>query len=130
MNGSCLCNAVRFEIEGKFERFFLCHCTYCRKDTGSAHCANLFSSTAKLKWLAGEDKVVRYNLPSTRHQKCFCSICGSALPIAQEGAPLIVPAGCLDTDVEIKPNAHIFISSKANWDNVLEDISTFDKFPS
>jgi hypothetical protein len=34
--GSCLCGEVRFEIEGEFERFFLCHCEYCRKDTGSA----------------------------------------------------------------------------------------------
>jgi len=46
--GSCLCGEVRFEIEGEFERFYLCHCEFCRKDTGSAHAANLFSSTAAL----------------------------------------------------------------------------------
>jgi hypothetical protein len=33
--GSCLCGAVRFEVEGSFECFFLCHCSFCRKDTGS-----------------------------------------------------------------------------------------------
>jgi hypothetical protein len=41
-SGSCLCGEIRFEIEGEFERFYLCHCEYCRKDTGSAHAANLF----------------------------------------------------------------------------------------
>lgn len=46
--GSCLCGEVHYEIEGAFERFYLCHCTHCRKDTGSAHAANLFSSSAKL----------------------------------------------------------------------------------
>jgi len=50
--GSCLCGEVRFEIVGNFERFFLCHCGRCRKDTGSAHAANLFSSTAKVHWLS------------------------------------------------------------------------------
>ena len=41
-SGSCLCGEIRFEIEGEFELFYLCHCEYCRKDTGSAHAANLF----------------------------------------------------------------------------------------
>ncbi|WP_440137184.1 GFA family protein, partial [Francisella philomiragia] len=29
--GSCLCNSVKFEIDGSFENFFLCHCEHCRK---------------------------------------------------------------------------------------------------
>ena len=33
-SGSCLCGAVRFEVAGDFERFYLCHCEHCRKDTG------------------------------------------------------------------------------------------------
>src|SRR5690348_16830765 len=65
--GSCLCGEVRFEIEGEFESFYLCHCGYCRKDTGSAHAAYLFSSTAALKWVSGGDKVRQFNLPTTRH---------------------------------------------------------------
>jgi hypothetical protein len=56
-SGSCLCATVRFEIDGDLERFFLCHCEHCPKDTGSAHAANLFSGTARLRWLSGEDKV-------------------------------------------------------------------------
>lgn len=51
--GSCLCDEITFVIEGEFEQFFFCHCERCRKDTGSAHAANLFSSTAKLSWLSG-----------------------------------------------------------------------------
>jgi hypothetical protein len=47
----------------------LCHCEYCRKDTDSAHEVNLFSTTAELKWLTGEDKVKIFHLPSTLHIK-------------------------------------------------------------
>lgn len=130
-SGSCLCGDIRFEVAGAFEQFYLCHCEHCRKDTGSAHAANLFSSTATLKWLSGADKVTLYNLPSTRHMKAFCSTCGSALPSLQmNGALLVVPAGSLDTEVAIRPNAHIFMVSKAGWDHALEKIPALERYPS
>jgi hypothetical protein len=128
-HGSCLCGEVSFEIDGDFKSFYLCHCQYCRKDTGSAHAANLFSSTAKLKWISGEEKISKFNLPSTRHNKSFCSICGSALPSIQGGKLLIVPAGSLDSEISIRPNAHIFIASKASWDEGLENIPRVEGFP-
>ncbi|WP_459924585.1 GFA family protein [Desulfatiferula olefinivorans] len=129
--GSCLCGEVTFEIEGDFDHFYLCHCSRCRKDTGSAHGANLFSSTATLKWLSGVDKVANFTLPSTQHSKSFCSICGSALPNIQlGGALLVVPAGSLDCDIHIRPTAHIFISSKANWDNDLHKCPMIETLPS
>jgi hypothetical protein len=129
-SGSCLCGAVRFEVNGEFEQFYLCHCAYCRKDTGSAHGANLFSSSATLRWLAGADKVRQYDLPGTRHSKGFCSLCGSALPKLQEnGALLVVPAGSLNTEVPLRPDAHIFVSSRAGWDHDLEQVPSVDKLP-
>ena len=128
--GSCLCGQVRFEIEGEFEHFFLCHCEHCRKDTGSAHAANLFSSSASLKWLSGAERISTFNLPGTRHVRSFCSTCGSALPYQQaDGALLAVPAGSLDSKVSIRPNAHLFTSSRANWDEGLEQLPSFATFP-
>jgi len=129
--GSCLCGEVRFEIEGEFERFYLCHCEFCRKDTGSAHAANLLSSTATLKWISGADKVKQFDLPATRHSKSFCVTCGSALPVSQRSLELlVVPAGSLNGEVPIRPNAHIFVSSKAGWDDALEKVPKFDGYPS
>lgn len=129
-HGSCLCGAVRFEVEGDFERFFLCHCSYCRKDTGSAHAANLFSTRAALTWVAGSDHVRTYNLPGTRHAKSFCATCGSALPrFHAGGASVIVPAGSLESPVTLRPNAHIFVASRADWDSELETVPRVDRFP-
>ena len=130
-SGSCLCGQVRYEIRGAFERFYLCHCEYCRKDTGSAHAANLFSGNAELNWLSGADKVTRFDLPGTRHAKCFCNTCGSALPIVQKApGPVVVPAGSLDSTVGIRPSAHLFWLSRASWDNALQSVPTVDAFPS
>jgi hypothetical protein len=128
-SGSCLCGAVRFVIEGDFERFYLCHCEYCRKDTGSAHAANLFSSSATLTWISGEASVRSFNLPGTRHAKSFCLVCGSALPMQQAGKRLVVPAGSLDSDIPIRPNGHIFVGSRAGWDHALEKLPCAERFP-
>ncbi|WP_428242104.1 GFA family protein [Gynuella sp.] len=128
--GSCLCGKVRFEIEGEFDQFYLCHCEHCRKDTGSAHSANLFSSSACLKWIVGEDKVKTFNLFPTQHVKSFCTDCGSALPnLHMEGKLLVVPAGSLNGELAMTPNAHIFVSSKADWDSDLENLPQLERLP-
>lgn len=127
--GSCLCGAARFRVDGSFDRFYLCHCEHCRKDTGSAHAASLFSQTATLSWITGQDKVVVYNLPQTRHTKAFCSVCGSALPYAL-GTMVVVPAGSLDTNPGNIPDAHIFFASKAEWEGDFSGLPAFEAFPS
>ncbi|MCF8060714.1 MAG: GFA family protein [Bacteriovoracaceae bacterium] len=128
--GSCLCEKVKFEVEGEFQSFFLCHCKYCQKDTGSAHAANLFSTISKLTWLSGANFVKTFNLPNTLHVKSFCLECGSALPnIQNEGKLVVVPAGCLDVPVDVKPNAHLFVGSKANWEEKLEELQSFEGLP-
>ncbi|MBX3039954.1 MAG: GFA family protein [Bdellovibrionaceae bacterium] len=129
--GSCLCGQVIYEVEGTFESFFLCHCKHCQKDTGSAHGANLFSTKAKLHWRSGEDKVKTFVLSGTRHAKSFCQDCGSALPgLQMDGQLLVVPAGSVDGDVDLRPDAHLFCSSRAAWDQNLEALKKFETFPS
>lgn len=129
--GSCLCGAVRFEVRGTFERFFLCHCGRCRKGTGSAHAANLFASTAAIVWLSGEGQVKTFCVAGTRHQRSFCSECGSAVPRVQpNGTLIVVPAGSLDSPVERRPDAHILVAHSASWDRRLEEVPRIDELPS
>lgn len=129
-SGQCLCGAVKFVISGEFESFFLCHCARCRKDSGSAHSANLFSSTARITWVSGEEYIRTFRLPGSRHVKSFCSNCGSALPVSQpEVGLLVAPAGSLDSRIDIRPNAHICCSSRANWDDDLASIEEIGGLP-
>ncbi len=130
VTGSCLCGDVKFEVKGEFESLYLCHCKRCQKDTGSVHASNFFSSTATLIWKSGQEKVKTYQLPLTRHVKSFCSNCGAALPSLQmSGQLLVVPAGCLDQEVSIKPTAHIFTSSSASWASNIDSTPSFKKLP-
>lgn len=127
-SGSCLCGEVRFTISGAFDRFYLCHCSHCRKDTGSAHAANLFSATAELTWLSGLASITTYTLPNTRHARSFCTVCGSALPLAGNGG-IVVPAGSLDTDMTQLPDGHVFAGSRASWDHDLSVVPHYESYP-
>lgn len=128
--GSCLCGQVRYEVQGVVGRFYLCHCSHCRKDTGSAHAANLFVPGGELRWRAGVALVRHFQLPGTRHGRSFCSHCGSALPQQPEGGNLVVlPAGGLDAPLGRRPDAHIFAGSRADWDHEFERLPSFDRLP-
>ena len=130
--GSCLCGNVTYEVTGSFDSLYLCHCKYCQKDTGSAHAANLFSSSAQLTLLSGEESLQQFNLTDTRHSKCFCRNCGSAMPWQVPGMFVIVPAGSLDTTVDVEAiptTAHLFLASQADWEQNSANAPRFNKFP-
>ena len=60
ITGSCLCNSISYEISGNLGIFQYCHCSRCRKFTGSVYAANLLVSPGEFSWLRGEEHVGRY----------------------------------------------------------------------
>lgn len=127
--GSCLCGAVHYELTGTPDRFFLCHCSRCRKGTGSAHASNMFLADAALTFISGSDLITTFSVEGARHSRAFCSRCGSPLPMAQPGDRVKLPAGSLDTAAGMRPLAHIWTASRADWDDHLEDVPGFDERP-
>lgn len=117
MKGSCLCGAVEFQVSPPFKMFQYCHCSRCRKFTGTAHASNLFVDPSQLTWTQGEDNVATFALPDTKYfGTAFCKTCGSSLPWqAQNVANVVIPAGTLDEDPECRPKHNIFWASKACW---------------
>jgi hypothetical protein len=117
INGSCFCEKVNYEISGNMGVFQYCHCSRCRKVTGSAHAANLFVAPDDFKWLSGEENVGRYDPPETKYfATSFCKNCGSSLPwLSKSGQVVIVPAGSLDGDPGIRPTQNIHCGSRSAW---------------
>ena len=117
VQGSCLCGGVTFAVDLPFDRFVHCHCSRYRKATGTAHASNAVVKTAALRWLQGEDLVVRYDLPTARSfATSFCRRCGSPLPhLTRSGREAIVPAGAFDGDLGVKPERHAQWASRADW---------------
>jgi hypothetical protein len=117
VKGSCLCGAVEFAVKPPFSAFRYCHCSRCRKASGSAHAANLFVPRAQFQWLKGESSVKRFELPNAqRFAVWFCADCGTRVPHAiRSREDMLVPAGVLDGDPQARPQSSIFWASKADW---------------
>jgi hypothetical protein len=132
IRGSCVCGGVRFEarkVQGPFE---LCHCSRCRKVTGSAFAAAVYALPQDFKWVQGQELVRVYEAPIVRsppaYHSCFCSRCGSRVPDAFSAAPLVeLPAGCLDTDPGLRPEMHIHIGGKAPWFAISDGLPRHDR---
>lgn len=131
LNGSCLCGTVTFEVQPPFERMIHCHCSRCRKGTGTGHATNLYVQPSQLKWLSGEGSISRYDLPSAKSfGKWFCSQCGSPLPrLTRSGKVIVVPAGSLDAAPPIKPTDHIFWESRVPWACTTGSLPTHAEYP-
>jgi hypothetical protein len=131
ITGSCLCNKVTYAVMGNLGIFQYCHCSRCRKFTGSAFASNLLVSPDDFRWLSGEDFVGRYEPDSTKHfATSFCKNCGSSLPwLTKSGKAVVVPAGTLDGDPEIRPFQNIFCGSRAVWYVEPSSLPKYDELP-
>lgn len=130
LSGSCLCGAVRYTATGEAQRFYHCHCTRCRKATGTGHASNLFLK-GTLEWESGEELIRSYKVPDAeRFTNIFCGTCGGRVPrfIEQYGV-VFIPAGSLDDEPDLAPQARIFKGSRAAWSCDGRDIPEFDEYP-
>ncbi|MDC1286598.1 GFA family protein [Gammaproteobacteria bacterium] len=117
IKGACLCGRVQYQVSGPFDAFYLCHCSQCRRSTGSAHAANIFTTADRLEWLAGEELIKRY-IPDEPGviTKSFCTHCGSLVPYTSiKSGRLIIPAGSLCEPPGIDPQHNIYWSDRADW---------------
>ena len=128
LKGSCLCGAVKYEVAGEPQRFYHCHCSRCRKATGTGHASNLFLQPGLLRWLSGEEQIRSFKVPEAqRFTNNFCITCGSRLP-RQATDTVVIPCGSLDDEVPIKPQARIFSGSRTAWSCSGDALPTYPEY--
>ncbi len=129
VTGSCLCGGVRYEVRLPFALFGHCHCSRCRKKTGTGHATAAIVAPAAFSWAKGEELVVRYDLPTARSfATAFCRVCGSPLPHAtRSGREVIVPAGSMDEDPGVTTDHHGYWGSRAVWLDCGSHLPRFDE---
>jgi hypothetical protein len=112
--GSCLCGRVRFAIDGDLAGIQLCHCSQCRRASGSAFAANLPVRAANFRLLAGEPKAFE---SSPGKERLFCGDCGSPILSRTAAVPgmVRVRAGLIAEPVEAKAVLHFHVASQASW---------------
>jgi hypothetical protein len=132
LTGGCLCGGVRFEIARAVGPFELCHCTRCRKASGSAFAAMIGVRTADFRLLQGGELIGRYDAPiidrPPPYRVSFCRRCGSPVPDPEPGSEWFeIPAGLLDGDPHVRPDKHIFVEHRAPWFTITDDLPQLTK---
>ena len=130
LTGGCLCGAVRYKATGEVTRFYHCHCSRCRKATGTGHASNLFLA-GSLAWDSGEDNIASYKPPDAeRFTNTFCRNCGGRVPRFIEKLGMVfIPAGSLDDEPGTAPQARIFTASRVAWSCDAAALPEFSEYP-
>ena len=127
--GSCLCGNVRYELTGELGDFGYCHCTSCRKASGSAHAANAPVARSSFTLTSGADTLREFE-SSPGKSRAFCSRCGSPIYAYLATSPQIlrIRLGSIDTPFTKQPQAHTWVSDKAPWEPIPDDLPQFPEW--
>jgi ribosomal protein S18 acetylase RimI-like enzyme len=115
MDGSCLCGAIRYEIDDLDGPINHCSCRTCRKAHAAAFTSTAAVDRAHFRWLAGQDKLSSFE-SSPAKLRYFCSVCGSHL-VAERAVQshVILRVATLDDDPGQKPALAIWRSHEVPW---------------
>ena len=132
IEGGCLCGAIRFSIEKFVGPFELCHCSRCRKASGSAFVSGIGVRPSDFSWISGRDEVRTFEAPVIEqppgYRTSFCEQCGSPAPHFDPGDDWFeLRAGLLDGEPEISPDRHIFIECGSTWYEIADDLPQLTK---
>ncbi len=129
ITGSCLCGAVRWQVDGDLGTMSHCHCSMCRKAHGAPFGTYVSAASDNFRWLGGEETISTYE-SSPGFVRAFCGQCGSVVPDpADDDGHVFIPAGGLDSDPGVRPESHIFAATKAPWHIIGDDLPRHDAYP-
>jgi hypothetical protein len=128
IRGSCLCGGVRFKVRPPFIRANHCHCSRCRKHSGTAVCTQARVRREQFTLLQGESLIRVYG-QGQGAVKAFCTACGSSLfgGTWPDGEQISIRMGALDDDPGIEPQFHTYVGSRASWDHITDALPQFDE---
>jgi hypothetical protein len=128
LTGRCLCEAIRFQVPDEFRYALNCHCSQCRRTTGSAFKAFAGIEAAKLTVTEGSGTLLRYGRSDNHDARC--SICGSFLySLVRNGSYVHVNLGALADAPSLTPTAHIYVGSKAPWHEITDSLPQHLELP-
>ncbi len=127
--GKCLCGGVQIQLAGEISDIIHCHCSLCRKNSGTAYATNGFVNSADFSVVRGEELLSIFSFKPGRNRH-FCSACGSPVYSSNEQdlSRYRLRLGILDSDIVERPISHNFVTSKANWEDLDANLPRYEAF--
>lgn len=124
--GGCLCGAIRYRSTAAPLRAVICHCSMCRKHSGSLALAFAHFPLDSFKWLKAAP--TRYR-SSQFAERGFCSACGSTVSMHEEilADRVLITLGSLDEPGRVTPDDHVWTSARVAWFEISDDLPRFAK---
>ncbi len=125
--GQCLCGSIKYVVNKIEPKMGHCHCTMCRKFHGAAFATFGEAKVANFHWIQGQELLKTYTAPNDTKRK-FCRNCGSSLIFVSSndsGEVIEFSLGTLDSEIETKPDAHIFTAYGAGWHEITDDLPRY-----
>ena len=124
--GACLCRALRYTVEDSFRYAAQCHCSDCRRATGSAFKPFAGIEREKLRLTHDGDQQLIFGDERANHD-VHCRTCGSLLySVVRDGTFVHVTLGSLEDEPTVRPSAHIFVGDKAAWHTITDTLPQFE----
>ena len=127
--GQCLCGQIAYEVTKIEPRMGHCHCSMCRKFHGAAFATLGEAKAENFRWVRGEELLKAYTGENGTVRQ-FCSRCGSSMTFEasnSSGELVEFALGTLDSDIELRPDVHIYTEFGANWYEITDDLPVFPR---
>lgn len=119
--GECNCGAIAFEVNTDLTDVYVCHCSICRRATGSSGIAVVVVDNSAFSWTRGLEHIGTWKKPHADWQTWFCTRCGSPVPGHNDAERMFIPAGLLIEGAgALQVKHHIWVGSKAHWDEIAD----------
>ena len=129
MIGKCLCGEVQFEILGNLPNLYQCHCSLCRKVSGSSSNSAMLIEAKNYKWICGYQLIPSF-ARSSGFRSDFCLKCGSPVPNEMKrGNGYWIPVGLLEESLDVEVAVHLYVGSKACWHSIGGNANQYEEMP-
>lgn len=127
--GQYLCDEVKVKVTGKISDIIHCHCSLCRKSTGSAYATNGFVDNNEFSVIQGKALLNRFSFKPGRHHHFFSNSGSPVYSSNEQDASRVRLRLCiLESEINERPMSHNFVSSKANWEDLDSELPRYDSF--
>ncbi|MCR9278055.1 MAG: GFA family protein [Pseudomonadaceae bacterium] len=127
LRGSCLCGGIEVQVRGEIGQLDYCHCSQCRKASGTAFASNAPITTDRLA-ITGSHLVKEF-AASDGKWRAFCGTCGSPIYSRRASRPneVRLRVGLLDDAIAPSQRQHIWADSRANWHEIDDSLPAFSE---
>ncbi|KAJ7274896.1 Mss4-like protein, partial [Mycena rebaudengoi] len=137
---TCFCGAVQLAfptVAPGLINTFVCHCTDCRKITGSMFASNFTVANTHLRHLRGQDNLSNFSQSKTiasgsTMTSSFCATCGTLMYRASSGRPgrRFLRIGTVDDfhlhETRLRPKVEFFTECRVEWLKPVEGVQQME----